>query len=127
MEWKTIPFYLRDVHESSDTLLRSFARCTGRTVPAHRRTLTPKDGEIILSVYKRPRSTQISVHPRFLVPWEPVENDEAVVIKGPLLGVTGVVKSKDGSKCMVAFQVDNDTLDYSIEESELASIEDFTG
>ena len=89
--------------------------------------MTPKDGEIILSVYKRPRSTQISVHLRFLVPWEPIENDEAVVIKGPLLGVTGVVKSKDGSKCVVAFRVDNDTLDYSFEESELASIEDFTG
>jgi hypothetical protein len=75
-------------------------------------------------VYKRLRSTQISVHPRFLVPWEPVENDEAMVIKGPLLGSTGVVKSKDGSKCVVAFRVDNDTVDYSIEEGELASIED---
>ena len=90
----------------------------------HRCTLTPKDGEIVLSVYKRLRSTQISVHPRFLVPWEPVENDEAVVIKGPLLGSTGVVKSKVGSKRVVAFRVDNNTADYSFEEDELASLED---
>ena len=90
----------------------------------HRRTLTPKDGEIVLSVYKRLRSTQISVHLRFLVPWEPIENDEAVVIKGPLLGSTGVVKSKVGSKRVVAFRVDNNTADYSFEEDELASLED---
>ena len=90
----------------------------------HRCTLTPKDGKIVLSVYKCLCSTQISVHPRFLVPWEPVESDKAVVIKGPLLGSMGVVKSKVGSKCMVAFRVDNNTVDYSFEEDELASLED---
>ena len=90
----------------------------------HRHTLTPKDGEIVLSVYKRLCLTQISVHSRFLVPWEPIENDEAMVIKGPLLGSTGVVKSKVGSKRVVAFQVDNNTADYSFEEDELASPED---
>ena len=90
----------------------------------HRHTLTPKDGEIILSVYKCLCLTQISVHLRFLVPWEPIENDEAMVIKGPLLGSTGVVKLKVGSKCVVAFRVDNNTADYSFEEDELASPED---
>ena len=104
--------------------MRSYARCTGRTVPLNSRTSTPKEGETILCVSRRARKTLISIDPRFIDPWEPVENDEAVVIKGPLLGSTGVVKSKDGSKCVVAFRVDNDTVDYSIEEGELASIED---
>ena len=95
----------------------------GRTVPAHRRTLTPEDGEIILSVYKRLRSTQISVHPRFLVPWEPEEGDGVVVIKGSLLGALGVVKRK-GARCVVTFLADNKTMDYKLDQSELAVTED---
>ena len=104
--------------------MRSYARCTGRTVPLNSRTSTPKEGETILCMSRRARKTLISIDPRFIDPWEPVENDEAMVIKGPLLGSTGVVKSKVGSKRVVAFRVDNNTADYSFEEDELASLED---
>ena len=124
IEWKTIPFHLQGVHESSNMLLWSFARCTGRTVLVQQHTLTPKDGKVVLCVYKCLCSTQISVHLRFLLLWGPIENNKAVVIKGPLLGSMGVVKLKVGSKCVVAFQVDHNTVDYSFEEDELASLED---
>lgn len=87
-----------------------------------RRTTTPKDGEIILSVFKHPRPTQISVHPKFLVPWQPVAGDEVVVIKGSWLGTTGVVKAEQ-PRCIVTFQLDNDLWDHQFENSDLAVIE----
>lgn len=102
-----------------------YAKCTGRTVPVARREKTPKEGEIILSVFKTPRRTQISVHPKFIFPWEPVVGDEVVVIKGPLLGALGLVNAKGGKRCTVAFSVENnDLVDYQLEVSELAVIEE---
>jgi hypothetical protein len=107
-----ILFYLRNTHELSNETLRSFARCTGRTVLVDCRNKTPKDGEIILSVSRHPCLTQISVHPRFLFLWEPVLGDEVVVIKGPLLGALGVVKAMEQGRCTVTFSLDNELLDY---------------
>jgi hypothetical protein len=124
VEQKTIPFHLRNTHESSDETLRRLARSTGRTIPADRRNKTPKDGEIVLSVAGRSRPTQVSVHPRFLFPWEPVVGDEVVVIKGPLLGAMGMVKAMEQPLCTVTFSLDNNPVDYQFEVSELAVIED---
>ena len=89
-----------------------------------RRTVTPKDGEVILSVFKRPRSKQMSVHPRFIFPCQAVENGEVVITKGQLVGSTGVVKSKDQGKCVVTFLLDNETVDLTFEDSDVAYIED---
>jgi hypothetical protein len=124
MEQKTIPFHLRNTHESSDESLQRLARSTGRTVPADRRNKTPKDGEIVLSVAGRSRPTQVSVHPRFLFLWEPVVGDEVVVIKGPLLGAMGMVKAMEQLLCTVTFSLDDKPVDYQFELSELAVIED---
>jgi hypothetical protein len=125
IEWKTILFYICNTHKSSNQLLRSYEGCTGRTVPVDRRTKPPQAGEITLSIFKRPCRTQISVHPKFLILWQPVVGDKVVVIKGLLLGTLGVVKAKEQGRCMVTFSLDNDTLDYRFEDSELAAIEDY--
>jgi hypothetical protein len=47
-----------------------------------------------------------------------------VVIKGPLIGTLGVVKAMEQVLCTVTFLLDNQSLDYRFEESELAAIED---
>ena len=81
--------------------------------------MTPKDGEVILSMFKRPQSKQMSVHPQFIFPCQAVENGKVMITKGQLLGSTGVVKSKDQGKCVVTFPLDNETVDLKIEASEL--------
>ncbi|KAN0139302.1 hypothetical protein V8E53_002803 [Lactarius tabidus] len=124
MEQKTILFHLCNTHESSDKSLQRLARSMGRTVPADRRNKTPKDGEIILSVAGHSCPTQVSVHPRFLFPWEPVVSDEVVVIKGLLLGAMGMVKAMEQLLCMVTFSLDNKPVDYQFELSKLAVIKD---
>ena len=121
---KTIPFYIRDTHESADRSLQQYEKATGRTIPEPRYNSPPKEGEVILNVVKRGRSKQISVHPRHLVPWEPVVGGEVVVIKkGSMFGVTGVVSIKTANQWVVTFSVDNDTKDYIFEENELAALE----
>lgn len=87
------------------------------------RTSTPKDGEVILSIFKHPRPTQKSVHPKFLIPWQPVIDDEVVVVKGSWLGATGVVKVDDHPRYVVTLELDNDLWDCQFEKSDLAVIE----
>ena len=127
IEQKTIPFYIRNLHESSDRSLQAYARCTGRTVPVDRCTSTPKDGELIVCVVKRSRLTQISIHPRFLVPWEPVVGGEVVVIKGECLGTQGVVKAREHPRSVVNFTFENDSWDVKFDDSDLATIEPLRG
>jgi hypothetical protein len=112
IERKAIPFYICNTHKANDHLLRSYAGCTGRTIPVDRHTKTPKAGKIILSVFKRPHRTQISVHPRFLFLWQPIVGDKVVVIKGLLIGMLGVVKAMEQALCTVTFLLDNQSLDY---------------
>jgi hypothetical protein len=88
------------------------------------REKTPKEGEIILSVFKTPRWTQISVHPKFLFSWQPVVGDEVVVIKGPLFGTAGFAKEeRDGDQWLVSFSVDGHSGDFVFHERDLAMIE----
>ena len=89
-----------------------------------RRTVTPKDGEVILSMFKCPQSKQMSVHPQFIFPCQAVENGKVVITKGQLVGSVGVVKSKDQGKCVVTFPLDNKTVDLIFEDSDVAYIED---
>jgi hypothetical protein len=124
IERKTIPFYIHNTHKSSNQLLQSFEGCTGRTIPVDRHTKNPQEGRIILSVFKHPHRTQISVHLKFLFPWQPIVGDEVVVIKGLLFGMLGVVKAKEQALCRVNFSLDNQSLDYQFEDSKLVVIED---
>ncbi|KAF8267702.1 hypothetical protein EI94DRAFT_1801345 [Lactarius quietus] len=82
IEQKTIPFFIHNTHESNDHSLQIYEKSTGRTVPMDRRTATPEEGKVMLSMVKRSRAKQISIHPRFLVPWGPVVGCEVLVTKG---------------------------------------------
>jgi hypothetical protein len=84
----------------------------------------PKEGKIILSVFKTPCQTQISVHPKFLFLWQPVVGDEVVVIKGPWLGIAGLAKEeRDGRQWLVTFSIDGHSGDFVFHERDLAVIE----
>ena len=62
IEQKTIVFSFHNLHKVSNKL-QGYARCMGRTLPMDCRTMTPKDGEVILSMFKCPQSKQMLVHP----------------------------------------------------------------
>lgn len=87
--------------------------------------MTPEEGEVALRVLTHFRPKQISVHPRFLVPWEPVVGDQVVIIKGLFLGTMGVAKAQEHARWVVTFSADNDSWDFRFEQSDLATIEDF--
>ena len=121
---KTIPFYIRNTHKSADRSLQQYEKATGRTILELRYNLPPNKGKVILNVVKRGRSKQISVHPRHLVPWEPVVGGQVVVIKkGPTFGATGVATIKTANQWVVTLSVDNNAKDYIFEENELAALE----
>jgi hypothetical protein len=126
IEWKRIKFYIQNTHQSNDKSLRKYEQSTGRTLPERRRTLTPKEGEIVLEVTLRGRERQISIHPRFLIPWEPVVGDGVVVIRGYWTGTPGVAKEqRDGSRWIVTFSLEETgkLRDYEFIEKDLAAIE----
>ena len=63
------------------------------------------------------------IHPRHLLPWEPVVGGEVVVVKGTRLGTLGVAKTKTGNQWTITFSVDNDRRDFVFEEADLAALE----
>ncbi|KAF8263212.1 hypothetical protein EI94DRAFT_1704162 [Lactarius quietus] len=68
----------------------------GRIVSWLHCTVTPKEGEVILSITRCSRTKEISVHPRFLILWEPMVGGEVVAIQGSWFGILGIVKEEKG-------------------------------
>ena len=122
IEWKTIVFSCHNLHEASREL-QQYTRCMGKTVPSDHRTVTPRDGEVVLSVFKCPRARQLSVHPRFLVPWEPVQGGEVMVLNGTWFGIVGIVKDqRDDGQWVLRFEIDK-TNDHVFNSKDLAGLE----
>ena len=87
------------------------------------RALQPQEGEIIVSVVRRARTQQISIHPRYLVPWQPVDRCEVVITDGHWIGTMGVVKGREGEKWVITFTVDNDSRDFVFMGKDIVPIE----
>jgi hypothetical protein len=119
-------FEIRNTHKSGDASVQFYESSTCRTILEENRKETPKEGEVIVLLYKPYCNKQISIHPRFLVPWEPVVGGQVVVIKGLLLGRMGVVKAKarERARWVVTFSADNDSWDLRFRQSDLAYVED---
>ena len=118
---KNIPFHIRDTDGTAD---RSLQRATGRVVPIVQYNLPPNKGKVILNVVKCGRSKQVSVHPRHLVPWEPVVSGQVVVIKkGSTFRAMGVASIKTANQWVVTFSMDNVSKDYIFEENKLTALE----
>jgi hypothetical protein len=91
-----------------------------RTVPTGQRTLSPTaDDEIIVRTVNRGSPKQISIHPRFLVPWTPLVGSEVVITKGIWLGTVGVVKGRQGDDWIVG----DECMGLVVEEKDMAPVE----
>ena len=118
---KNIPFHIRNTDSTAD---KSLQRTTGQAVPVVQYNSPPPDSKVILNVIKRGHSKQVSVHPRHLVPWEPVVGGEVVVTKkGLIFGAMGVASIKTANQWVVTLSIDNDAKDYIFEENELTALE----
>jgi hypothetical protein len=77
----------------------------------------------LVTVTRHSRSKELSVHPKHLVPWEPVVGGEVVVITGTCLGNVGIAKEKKDNTWIVTFTVNNDLWDWTIKEKDLAALD----
>ena len=85
--------------------------------------MTPRDGEVVLSMFKCPRARQLSIHPRFLVLWEPVQGGEVVVLNGTWFGIVGSIKDqRDDGQWVLRFAIDEST-DHVFNGKDLARLE----
>ena len=90
--------------------------------------LGPAEAEVIVTVPrggKRPGTTQISISPRFLVPWTPTEGSEVLVIDEDqqLFSVTGTVVRKDGTAFVVQFRGGDISLEKDFTQNQLVIYE----
>ena len=122
IEWKTIIFSFRNLHEASEEL-QQYARCTGKTVLSDHCTVTPRNGEVILSMFKHPRAKQLSIHPRFLILWELVQGSEVMVLIGTWFRIVGSIKDqRDDGQWVLKFAIDKLT-DHVFNGKDLAGLE----
>ena len=98
-----------------------------RTIPLAQCKSTPMDGEVMVSTVKGIHLVQISIPPRFLVPWELEVKSDVVVIEGPWLGLGGTVVERNGDSYIVRFTVKDDagedSWDVDFERNQLAHLE----
>jgi hypothetical protein len=120
VDWRPIPFYIRPIDERS---LDVYAKSVARTLILEQRHSNARDGEVLVTVTKRSRSKELSVHPKHLVPWEPVVGGDVIVIAGACLGNVGVAKEKKDKIWVVTFTVDDVSVDWTFEEKDLAGLD----
>lgn len=109
--FRAIPFYIR-VAASDNKSLAKYSNLTART-----RTLVdeflpeeanPPEGEVLVTVARRSGPKTFFIDPRYLAPWEPVVQGEVLVIHGPLKGIVGVAKAREGDQWTVTFKMGRD-------------------
>jgi hypothetical protein len=127
LEVKCIPFTIR---ASGDRSMDVYDGNPARTLPTAQYDSPLQAGEIIVRTTKRARPKQLSIHPRYLVPWKPLVGCEVVVTNGSGLGAVGVVKGRQGDDWTVTFKGasdDSDAGDFVFKEKDLASLEPLKG
>jgi hypothetical protein len=98
-----------------------------RTVPQKMSSSPPRDGEVTVSVVSGVFPAQISIHPKFLVPWKPKQGSSVVVTDGSWAGCDGVVVGEDSGSYVVRFTVHDEdgeeSRDISFDGNHLATLE----
>jgi hypothetical protein len=111
-----IPFYIRGIRGSGDGSMDNYEGSAARTVPPTACKSTPQEGEVLVSVIRGVRPVQISIHPRYLVPWTPRQGSNVVVIDGSWLGFQGIVVGNDADSYTVRFTMRDSSGEHSHEE-----------
>ena len=123
LENKRIPMHIRSNKGSGDGSMNMYEGNTARTVTTAERTITPRDGEVVVTVVQCYRQRQISIRPSFLVPWDTVVGSEVVAINGPSFGLTGVVVGSEGMFRTVRIPFTDELRDIYFESKNLANLE----
>jgi hypothetical protein len=124
---KRIPFYIRGIRGSGDRSMDAYEGRVARTVPQTMSSSPPRDGEVMVSVVRGVFPVQISIHPKFLVPWKPKQNSDVVVIDGSWAGSDGVVVGEDRGSYVVRFTANDnfgeESWDIQFDGNQLATLE----
>ena len=108
LQTNQVPFDIRGVQNSDDRSLDKYEGLPARTLPADKWRSGPAAFEALVNVFvpgKRPRIVQVSIDPRFLVPWKPAAGSTVVVVDqyAIFFSLTGTVLRKDGDMFIVQF------------------------
>lgn len=121
-----ILFHVHGIRGSEGGKLDKYEGKPARTVPNKRREspLPAADGEVIVHVPKVivPGNKEISINPRFLVPWPPTEGSVVVVVDvyHECFSFTGTVLRKDGDIFIVEYGCDGLTAEKGFTGDQLA-------
>lgn len=96
-----IPFHVRGVPASSPHA--KMEGLTVKTVPIARRRMEAQPNEVVVSVFQRGRPTQISLNPKYLVPWPPSKGNNVLIIGHHQIGPVGKLVELEGGRCLVEF------------------------
>jgi hypothetical protein len=94
-----IPFHVRGVPASS--LHAKMEGLTAKTVPIARRKIEAQLHEVIVSVFQRGRPTQISLDPKYLVPWLPSKDNKVLIIRHHQVRQVGKLVKLEDQGCLI--------------------------
>ncbi|KAF8268376.1 hypothetical protein EI94DRAFT_1700269 [Lactarius quietus] len=123
LERNRIPMHIRGIVGSGHGSMDKYEKNTAWTVVTAECMLNPRDGEVVVTIFKRFQLTQISINPSFLIPWDTVVGSEVVAIVKPFLGLTGVVVVSEGDSCTIRVKFLDGLRDVSFLSKNLANLE----
>jgi hypothetical protein len=99
---RCVPFHIIGVPASSPHAI--FEGVAASTVPPANRKVDPQPNEVVVSVVKRGKTSQISIDPSYLVPWPTCEGSNVLVIGYYCIGKVGKVVDMKHGGCAVELE-----------------------
>ncbi|KAH9954821.1 hypothetical protein BGW80DRAFT_1467541 [Lactifluus volemus] len=124
LQTKRIPFTVSGVDSNKD--LVKYKNKTARSVPERQWDSQPGEWQVIVSIFIGNRIKQISIDPKYLVPWNPKQGGEVVVINShcQLFGNSGtIIGKKDDDLFTVLFGSTRMSLELNLPSTDLVVLE----
>jgi hypothetical protein len=113
-----IPFHVRGVPASS--LHTKMEGLTAKMVPIARRKIEAQLDEVIVSMFQRGRPTQISLNPKYLIPWSPSKDKKVLIIRHHQIGQVGKLVKSEDQCCLI--KLDTSGTNASFDELDIINL-----
>ncbi|KAI0258498.1 hypothetical protein BC834DRAFT_980932 [Gloeopeniophorella convolvens] len=93
LESKRVPFYLRGLPHNSP--LKAQESDSVWMVPPSQRKMEPVANEVVVSITRNRGAEEVSINPRYLVPWDLAPKSDVLVVSDAFIGKTGKLLRMD--------------------------------
>ena len=85
-------------------------------VPEASQRILPEPKEVVVSVVRRKRPTQISIDPSYLEPWMPSEGNKVLIVRNSWIGQVGRLILLEREECTIKLESSGKYISVTVED-----------